>query len=252
MNARRNQFYFLFGMFVCVLIVVCLVIKTSKAGNKETTKEDTNVQSVLSLDNPNLKKGIDVSYHQGVIDWGQVKAAGIDFAMIRLGLRGYETGNIVLDDDFSQNMFGAEKAGIKRGVYFYSQALNEEEAKEEAEFVLQYLQDVKLDYPVAYDFEFPNVQNARTAYVDWEQSPKNAKAFCQVIEAAGYQTMIYSGVQTYSLYEETASIGNTPVWFARYGEEAPDVAGLAMWQYDNHAHIPGISENEVDLNVSFI
>lgn len=197
------------------------------------------------------KVGIDVSAHQGYIDWKSVKESGVDFAMIRLGYRGYRNGAIKLDDYLEMNFNNAREAGIDIGVYFYSQALNEEEAKEEAKFVLENLQGIELTYPIAYDFEFPNDPEARTRDIEWEQIAKNAAAFCKVIEEAHYIPMLYADSFTHFAYTEHDITKHYPIWYAKYSNTL-DTDRLDMWQYTDKGRIPGIEANTVDLNIAFV
>ena len=146
-------------------------------------------------DNFSSRLGVDVSYHQGSIDWEKVKADGYDFAMIRIGYRGYGTeGTLNLDTSFHDNIKNAQNAGLDVGVYFFAQAINEEEALEEAEFVLEYLNGYQLQLPVVYDPESILDDEARTDDVTGEQFTKNTEVFCKRIQEAGYDSMIYSNM----------------------------------------------------------
>ncbi|MCD7819833.1 MAG: lysozyme, partial [Lachnospiraceae bacterium] len=139
--------------------------------------------------------GIDVSYHQGEIDWQKVKDDGITFAFIRIGYRGYgERGLLCEDTKALEYIEEASQAGIDVGVYFFSQAINEEEALEEAEFVINQLQGIELQLPVVYDPESILDDEARTDDVSGEQFTKNTVVFCERIREAGYEPMIYSNM----------------------------------------------------------
>lgn len=135
--------------------------------------------------------GIDVSTYQGEIDWEQVALSGIDFAMIRLGLRGYTQGGIRMDSMFERNIDEALAAGLDVGVYFFSQAVSVQEAEEEADFVLGQLEGYTLTYPVVFDWESVSDASARTNHMDAEEVTRCAAAFCDKIAAAGYTPMIY-------------------------------------------------------------
>ncbi|MGI5962970.1 MAG: GH25 family lysozyme [Lawsonibacter sp.] len=138
-------------------------------------------------DGRQAKTGIDVSFYQKEIDWQAVADDGVDFAIIRLGYRGYTEGGLRTDSQFEANLQGALDAGIETGVYFFSQAITPQEAEEEAEFVLQQLAQRPLAYPVVFDWEFitPGEQ-ARTDMMDGDTLTQCALAFCRTIEAAGY------------------------------------------------------------------
>ena len=193
--------------------------------------------------------GIDVSAFQPAVDWAQVKAAGIDFAMIRLGYRGYKSGKLDLDDRFLSHMDGALEAGLDVGVYFFSQALTPEEAVEEAEYVITWLEGYDITYPVAYDWE--EVEGpARTDEMNMLNLTACAKAFCQRIEEAGYEASIYFN-QVYG-YEQfnLVSLRDYGFWLAEYAEAPTFAYDFTMWQYTNEGTVPGIS-GPVDMNICF-
>lgn len=194
--------------------------------------------------------GIDVSTFQKEIDWEQVKAAGIDFAMIRVGFRGYgTTGSLNEDARVRQNYEGATAAGVKVGVYFFSQAINVEEAKEEARFVLDIIKDWDIQMPVAFDWECL-ADDYRTINVDARTLTDCAKAFCDEVEAAGYDSMIYFNPDQsrYSMnIEELVDYG---FWLAMYSEYMTYEYKFDMWQYTKEGSVPGITGN-VDINLYF-
>ena len=137
-------------------------------------------------------KGIDVSKYQGSIDWQKVKENGIEYAFIRLGIRGYGTGKLALDEYFEENMSGAAQAGIETGIYFFTQAVNEAEAVEEAQFVLENIAQYDVKCPIVFDVELiPNDDSARANGLTMEERTDIAIAFCEEIKGAGYTPMIY-------------------------------------------------------------
>lgn len=193
--------------------------------------------------------GIDVSSYQQNIDWQKVKEAGIEFAIIRLGYRGYSSGKLDLDDCFLENMEGAAAAGIDVGVYFFSQALNEEEATEEAEYVINWLRGYDLTYPVVFDWEEVDVE-ARTDEMNMLKLTSCALAFCEKIEEAGYRAAVYFN-QAYG-YQQLylPSLKEFDFWLASY-EEIPTFGfDFQMWQYTDRGTVDGI-EGPVDLNIYF-
>ena len=194
--------------------------------------------------------GVDVSAHQQDIDWAQVKAAGIEFAMIRLGYRGYVSGELALDEYFERNIQEALDAGLQVGVYFFSQALNEEEAVEEAEYVLYWLEHYDITYPVVFDWEEVSAADARTNEMNMLLLTSCAKAFCETIENAGYRAGIYFnqayGYQQFNLL----SLKDYIFWLAQYEEVPTFVYNFQMLQYSNSGTVPGI-EGPVDLNICF-
>lgn len=198
--------------------------------------------------------GIDVSSHQKQIDWQAVAADGIEFAFIRVGNRGATEGNIFLDEQFSANFEGAKQAGIDVGVYFFSQACNEAEALEEAEFVLAYLGGAELEYPVVYDFEPLVIEGnaGRANEISREQGTLNAEAFCKRIEEAGYETMLYGNKKDITRYYSKELIETSTIWYAEYESSLPTGQfDFVMWQYASTGSVAGISVG-VDMNIHFL
>lgn len=209
--------------------------------------------------------GVDVSDHQGFIDWEAVAADGIDFAMVRLGYRGYTEGALNRDAYAAYNLEGAEAAGLEVGAYFFSQATSVDEAREEAAFVLELLGGRALEMPVAFDHE-PIVGVAgRANDVDSTTLAACAAAFCETLEDAGYATMVYGNDQDLARFISTDSavlsdasssaqalvdaLGGREVWFAAYGATIPQTSFIfRMWQYTNTGTVAGI-DTSVDLNI---
>ncbi|MBD5142863.1 MAG: glycoside hydrolase [Ruminococcus sp.] len=196
------------------------------------------------------KLGIDVSAHQGNIDWEKVKSAGIDFVMIRAGYRGYTEGTLVEDEYFKKNMEGAEEAGLDIGVYFYSQAISVEEAVEEAEMVLNLIDNANLTYPVVYDWEVVTTDSARTDTISVETLTNCSIAFCEKMKESGYIPMIYQNKRTSLLKLDLVELTDYDFWLAEYNPQATYYYNYQMWQYASDGKIPGIS-GEVDLNICF-
>lgn len=196
-------------------------------------------------------KGIDVSKHQGAIDWQQVAADGVEFAFIRVGLRGYESGLVVLDEQFENNIKGATTNGIKAGVYFFSQATTQEEAVEEANFVLQNIAPYKIECPVVVDVEKVSDSQARMNQISMEQRTANVKAFCDTIAAAGYTPMIYHNMEMATMFLDMAQLEDYEKWFAYYNnQDFYYPYAYEVLQYSDKGRINGIS-GDVDLNISF-
>lgn len=192
--------------------------------------------------------GVDVSYWQGEINWPLVKAAGMEFAMIRLGWRGNTEGNIGEDSTAAVNYRGAKDAGMQVGGYFFSQAVTAEEAVEEAEFVLEMIKDWKMDMPIVFDWE--DAGGTRPIGMDPRTLTDCAKAFCETIENAGYEAMVYTNWNQafYDLYlEELSEYG---LWLAMYEAEMEFPYKIDMWQYSCTGSVPGV-EGPVDLNIYF-
>ncbi len=196
--------------------------------------------------------GVDVSHHQGRIDWQTVKNEGYDFAFLRLGYRGYgETGSINLDKEYDRNAEEARKAGLDVGVYFFAQAVNEEEAAEEAEFVIKHLRDHDINLEVVYDPESILDAKARTDDVSGEQFTKNTQVFCSMISEAGYRPMIYSNMKWEAFEFDMTQLTGYPFWYADYEPLPQTPYDFRYWQYTNEGHVKGIS-GAVDLDMEFI
>lgn len=194
--------------------------------------------------------GVDVSEHQGPINWQAVKNDGIAFAFLRAGNRGTTEGGLFADSMFDENLTEAKDAGLAVGAYFYSQATSVEEAQEEADFVIGLLNGRSLDLPVVFDHEQDTTTNARGNSVDRSTLTAAANAFCERIESAGYRTMIY-GNKVDIARLNLSDLGNRPVWFAEYNAAEPSGQfDFAIWQYTNTGDVAGIS-TPVDLNLRF-
>ena len=190
--------------------------------------------------------GIDVSSHQGEIDWKQVKDAGVEFVIIRLGYRGYgEEGRLVKDPMAQEYYEGAKEQGLLVGGYVFSQALTEQEAVEEAEMALEVTADWQLDLPVAFDWEFLHFE-ARTQDMVPRLITNCAKAFCSTLEAGGVQPMLYTGLYVKTLKLE--EVKQYPMWLALYSENMSYDYWMNFWQYSCTGKVPGI-ETDVDLNI---
>lgn len=194
--------------------------------------------------------GVDVSSYQGEIDWERVKQAGIEFAMLRVGGRGYTVGAIYDDACFARNIRGALDAGLEVGVYFFSQAVTEEEAREEADYVLDKLEGYDLSYPVVYDWENISQASARTDGLDADTLGRCANAFCRRIEQAGYQPMVYFNANIAYLHYDLSDIAAWPFWLAQYADVPTFFYDFDMWQYSSSGTVDGIP-GPVDMNLRF-
>ncbi len=194
--------------------------------------------------------GIDVSKYQGSIDWEKVAADGVEFVFLRLGLRGYESGKLVEDETFQANIQGALAHGIKVGVYFFSQAVTEAEAVEEANFVLERIAPYQIDCPVVFDVEKVGSSTARMNQLTPQERTNVTIAFLDTIEAAGYKSMFYHNMETALLLLELERLENYDKWFAYYGEDLYYPYAYGVWQYSEKGSVNGIS-GEVDMNIAF-
>lgn len=195
--------------------------------------------------------GIDVSNYQEDIDWAQVAEAGVEFAMIRAGYRGYTEGGLFEDPCFRANMEGALAAGLEVGVYFFSQAVSEEEAVEEAEFLLTLIEGYPLTYPVVFDWERQSKENSRTLTTDGDTQTACTIAFCRRVEEAGYLPMVYFSPSKGYSELDLKQLMQWPFWLAHYTADWEPTGfryHFHVWQYENHGQVPGI-EGDVDLNL---
>ncbi len=195
--------------------------------------------------------GVDVSEHQGDIDWKKVAADGVDFAMIRMGYRGSTAGGLYVDEYFEKNVAGAHSAGLPVGVYFYSQAVTEAEAREEAQFVLDHIRGRNVSFPVVFDWEIVGGQDARTYSLSRRELVACARAFCDTISDAGYEPMIY--FTQYLAYRKyiLRNLADVGFWYAEYAPQPRIAFDFAMWQYSETGSVAGI-DGDVDLNIYFI
>lgn len=194
-------------------------------------------------------EGVDVSAFQGDIDWQRVKDSGIDFAIIRLGYRGYgKAGRLVEDEYVQDNLKEATEVGLPIGAYFFSQALNIQEVDEEIEFMLEILGDYELDLPIILDWEIPGVEDPRTKNMDARTLTEIQRYFCKVMTEKGFDPMIYfnwhQANNLYYLHE----LEDYDFWLAFYQDRMTFPYKVEMWQYTDKGRVPGIP-TEVDLNV---
>ena len=205
--------------------------------------EDENYHSAI---------GIDISKYQGEIDWEKVRADGIEFVFIRIGYRGYgEAGKLMADEMFDANIRDAQAQGLDVGVYLFSQAINEEEAVEEAHFVIDHLQGYELQLPVVYDPETIRNDKARTDDVTGEQFTKNTIAFCEAVKEAGYQPMVYSNMVWEAFQFQMEELTEYPFWYADYEDLPQTPYRYEYWQYSEKGQVDGIS-GTVDMNLRLI
>ena len=194
--------------------------------------------------------GVDVSSHQQEIDWQAVADAGVEFAIVRVGYRGYSDGDIFADSMALENLRGALDAGLDVGVYFFSQATTEQEAREEAWFVLDTIDGLPIRYPVLFDWEGVADDVARTDGVTGPEMSQFAQAFCEEVARAGYTAGIYFN-QSYGYNSfDLRALHSYEFWLAEYDEAQSFAYEVQLWQYDYQGRVPGI-ETTVDLNLCY-
>lgn len=224
--------------------------KEDKAVNGAEEDADGTENMELQFDNGSAKLGIDVSKWNEEIDWESVKDAGIEFAIIRCGYRGASTGALVIDPRYEENIRGAIEAGIPVGVYFFTQALDEVEAVEEASMVIRLIEDYDVDYPVFLDSESAGGRG-RADDLDSEERTRVHKAFLQTIEAAGYETGVYASRNWLNERLDMTRLSDYRVWLAEYADVPTYDQYYHMWQYTSKGTVDGISTN-VDLNLCYM
>lgn len=212
-------------------------------------REDGRI--VYASDQVQTRVGIDVSQFQREIDWEAVKNDGVDYAMIRIGGRGYGNGQLYEDTNFEENIEGALDAGLDVGVYFFSQAISVEEAREEAAYLLERIAPYDITYPVVFDWEVIGKSNARADNLDTDTLGACANAFCEAVAAAGYEPMIYVSLNTGYLKYDLRQIDQYDLWLAEYDDAPTFYYNFQMWQYTSSGTVAGI-DGDVDLNLSFV
>lgn len=201
------------------------------------------------LTSSNGTMGIDVSKWNGTIDWNAVKASGISYVIIRCGYRGSSLGSLIEDPKFKTNIKGATSAGLKVGVYFFSQAIDEIEAVQEASMVLSLIEGYKISYPIFIDVEAAN--NGRANNISKDMRTKVCKAFCQTIQNAGYTAGVYANKDWLTNKIDTSQLGSYKIWLAQYATKPTYTGRYEIWQYKDTGSVPGIS-GHVDLNLSYL
>lgn len=198
--------------------------------------------------------GIDVSEFQGEVDWYAVKAAGVDFAFIRAGYRGMTQGLLTEDSRFAENFKNSDSAGLDRGVYFFSQAVTEQEAVAEADFVIEMLGGAELQYPIVFDWEPPvpaedlPESSLRAHGCSGETVTRCAAAFCRRVKEKGYIPCVYfNKAQAYNFYD-LEKLKEFDFWYAEYNPLPSMEYNFRTWQYSDGGTVAGI-ETTVDLNI---
>ncbi|WP_300763952.1 glycoside hydrolase family 25 protein [uncultured Oscillibacter sp.] len=218
--------------------------------SEEGFSVDEKGRVTYALNGRRAKAGIDVSTHQKDVDWRAVAADGVDFAMLRLGHRGYTEGGLFLDQTFEKNLRGALDAGLEVGVYFFSQAITPEEAEEEADYVLEVLNGQELTFPVAFDWEAITGDEARTDGLDGETLTRCAAAFCKRIEDAGYRPAVYFNQTQGYLRYDLRDLTDYELWLAEYGGSPDFYYHFDLWQYSHTGRVDGI-QGDVDMDLAF-
>ncbi len=246
-----------FTLVLALLLVFILVTQSSFAFAFSGTSPYTGktYQHNDRFSGRIVVNGIDVSQWQGTIDWNKVKANGIDFAIIRAGGRSYsEGGRLYFDDNFYTNIKGAQAAGVMVGIYYFSQAKTEAEAREEANWVINYIKGYDIQLPVYMDYEHASdsANPGRIKNLSKAQRTANAKAFCSTIEAAGYETGVYSNLNFLNDSIDGAQLSRLyTMWAAQYNYRCQYASDYIMWQYASDGSVGGISGRS-DMNFMYL
>lgn len=280
-NRRYIPYYIVGGLIIILSLVIVIILTAFDAYRPEpetTTREITtedrgdfpyypdvpasafnteyftteNGRVIYTDEAVKYYTGVDVSTFQGNIDWDAVADDGIDFAIIRVGLRGYGSkGSMHEDEKARRNIQGALDAGLKVGVYFFSQAINTEEAVQEAELVLDIIEDYDITYPVVFDWENDEGKGMRTDNLPDSVLTDCAVAFCERIKAEGYTPAVYFNLNFGYLRYDLSRIRDYVFWYAQYEGTAPEFYyNYSIWQYSDQGTVDGI-DGDVDLNISF-
>lgn len=235
------------GKYVFSDIDTSLAPNSFKSGSYD---KDSNSEITYSENGQVIShKGIDVSKYQGDIDFSKVRASGVEFAMLRCGYRSYGSGILTEDSSFKNNAENALTNNVDIGIYFFSQAVNKEEAIEEAKFVLDMIRPYKITYPVAIDIEDVE-DDYRQQNLSKQELTDVIITFCEEIRKEGYTPMIYSNIRCFDSKVELNRLEDYEKWFAGYDTSPYFPYALSMWQYTDSGKIDGI-EGNVDLNISY-
>lgn len=224
--------------------------KEDKAVNGAAEVADGSENTELDFAGGNGLLGIDVSKWNKEIDWEKVKEAGVEFAIIRCGYRGASSGALVLDPMYEKNIEGAIEAGIPVGVYFFTQAIDEVEAIEEASMVIRLIEDYDVDYPVFLDSESAG-GDGRADKLDAEERLRYHKAFLETIASAGYEAGVYASKNWFNDRLDVTQLSQYKIWLAEYADVPSYDKYYDMWQYTSKGTVDGI-ETRVDLDMSFM
>lgn len=251
---------------LAILIAVVIMVQVPITAFAFTTKSmftSSTYTHQSRFEGKTIYEGIDVSKHNGYINWNKVKAAGVDFAIIRVGFRGYGgSGSLNKDVRFDENMKGAIDAGLQVGVYFYSQAVTPAEAKEEAEYSIKYASKYNFSLPIFYDYEFADVSSGRLdkAWHDKKLNKSkmtdNALAFCDTVKKAGYDAMVYANKSflTNCVSHKTITDAGYGLWLAHYNNKTDFSGDFTIWQYSSHGRVSGCKDDNngyVDSNFMY-
>ena len=247
-------------LLTSLILIVALAFTTAFAfAGKSVSRYTGKTYSHNSrFDNSVMVNGLDVSIYQKTINWQQVKADGIDFAIVRVGGRGYgAAGKMYADDNFKQNIEGAKAAGMLVGIYFFSQAIDEMEAIAEARYAVELMNEAgvsELDLPIFMDYEFAGGSSGRLnqAKLSKTKATKIARAFCEEVKLLGYKPGIYANLNFLNNTIDGAALGKEyPIWAAQYYSQCDFAGDYVWWQYASSGKVTGINASN-DCNFWYI
>lgn len=277
---KKNLFYLVIGGLLCVLVVVSVVTlvrgprassvelisateteyivddlyegqmsipRFAVSGNQYKPDGFVDRKGVISYEDGPSYVGINVNENQGDIDWAQVAASDVDYALIRVGYREYSRGRIVADANFEQNMKGAASVNLPVGVYFYSRAVTDTEAEEEAAFVLEQIRGYQIDYPIAFNWQYlynddgTLDESARNTGCNGTQITGFIETFCKKIKTAGFTAAYYCDKEMGYNKLDLERLSAYEMWYAEYRSVPSFYYDFGMWQYTKEGTVPGIS-----------
>lgn len=259
---RRRAAIVRLRLIVIAVLIICLIalilrVISYVGGISKVHLNDEGLTHAKRYENFIKVHGIDVSEFQDGINWKKVKSSEADFVFVRAGFRKGESGELVEDEDFKDNMKGANRAGIMTGAYFFSQAVTEEEAVEEARYLIELVEPYDIDMPLAIDYELMDGGRLKQK-VDAGEMPAASNyhdivvAFCNTVEAAGYEACVYANYDMLTNYMDSTILDDMEfIWAAQYGGHCDVKGNYMFWQCAEDAKIGGIDGN-VDHDIWYI
>lgn len=252
-NAKNNKVLSQKVLIILISIVTVIAIITSVVAISSSKRSHRQIQNLYSF-GKNVAHGVDVSEHNGKIDWQKIKETQ-DFAFVRVGYRGYGNGSLAEDKYVKENLQGANDVKLPVGVYFYTQAVNEKEASKEADFVYNIIKHYNVELPVIIDFEYPadNDGNAmgrlRHANLSRDENTKIINAFIERMQKKGYISGVYASSSFFARHIDTKALNkNSFIWVADYNDSVTFDVDYTVWQYSQTGKLDGNGSEYIDLN----